>query len=193
MFLALFAFGTLWFWLIVAFAVISIIISVENDSSGFSILSLLGLFAFLDFVAKIPLISYLLHHPVLVLLLIVLYIGVGVGWSVTKWYFFLRKYLIKLKEEQQKYLDDRSIKNIEDATAEQRETFNYRTKSSDYYNPKVSRYKSTIIFWMSYWPFSVIGTLLNDFFRKIFHHLYGKIAASLQRMSDKVFSGVKVE
>jgi hypothetical protein len=56
--------------------------------------------------------------------------------------------------------------------------------------PLASRHKSSIMFWIGYWPFSVIWFLISDLVREFAEFVYNKIAGTFQRLSDRMFSNL---
>lgn len=159
---ALFALGSLWFWIVSLVLLVAILVAVETET-GFmaGVFLVLGIL-FFNYCVRLPIIFWALHHPLALLGLFLAYAVVGIGWSVFKWYLFLRKTLVAYKVKGESYGQE--------------------------YPPQVNRHKSDIIFWLSYWPFSIVGSLLNDFFRNFFNRIYLEISAFLQRMSDKMFA-----
>lgn len=57
--------------------------------------------------------------------------------------------------------------------------------------PKTSENKLRIIFWMSYWPFSGIWTLINDPITRFYNFLYRRLGAAFDKMSDHMFKQLK--
>jgi hypothetical protein len=54
--------------------------------------------------------------------------------------------------------------------------------------PKAANNKARITAWMAFWPFSVVGTLVNDPVRRLVDFLFTQFKALYQRMSDALFS-----
>lgn len=166
--MVLFAFGTLWFWLLLITAVILMIVFIEKEEESgtgatFTLLIFLALTCFLgnlEFFKTIG--NYIVYHPGVIIGVFVGYFVLGVVWSFVKWYF----YLIHLRDN--------------------------HIESGDKIAPsKISflRNKSRILVWMSYWPFSALWTLINDPIKKIFQHIQMKLSGTYQKMSDKIFKG----
>jgi hypothetical protein len=53
--------------------------------------------------------------------------------------------------------------------------------------PRAAKNKYRITAWASFWPFSVVGTLLNDPVRRFFHFLFDQFKALYERVSNFVF------
>lgn len=65
------------------------------------------------------------------------------------------------------------------------EVYDYRGNSLNA-RPKASKNKSRITAWACYWPFSFIGTLLNDPVRRLFNFLFNQFKALYQHLADYV-------
>jgi hypothetical protein len=136
-----------------------------------------GFFAFLTLMTVIAgfvwmgwtSLEWFLEHWKLLLFCAVGYIPVGIGWVYLKW----RSYLGYRYREAEDYLKlNGSLPNWD-------------------YPPQVSKHKSDIMRWLSWWPFSLIGTLLNDPLRRLFEAVYRNIASHLQEISNNMFSNLK--
>jgi hypothetical protein len=57
-----------------------------------------------------------------------------------------------------------------------------------FYKPEVASHKGDIIAWMCFWPFSLIGTFINDPVRRLFNFIFNSLKGTYQKMSDSVFS-----
>ena len=54
--------------------------------------------------------------------------------------------------------------------------------------PLISNHKGAVIAWMCFWPFSLVGTFINDPLRRLFTFLFNSLKTTYQKMSDSVFS-----
>lgn len=94
------------------------------------------------------------------------YVAVGVIWTFGKWYFFVKQ----------------AVRNARTYL-----TLHGQLPSHDY-PPQVNNHKSDIMRWLSWWPFSFVGTILNDPLRRLFEAVYDLIGDSLQKMSDGIIA-----
>ena len=62
-----------------------------------------------------------------------------------------------------------------------------KSEYSGFYKPEAIHNKSKIVAWICYWPFSLIGTFINDPIRRLVNFLFTRLKATYQKMSDKVF------
>jgi hypothetical protein len=156
-------FGTFWFWAIFVVAFILMLIATEKGSGFGATSTLLVTIALLFFLGnKVPLgtfFSYSASHAWQFVGFVLMYLICGVGWAVLKWYFLL----IKIKD---KYIEE---------------------KRRNVVPPEVGIYKSQILVWMFYWPFSSIWTLMDVPVKRFYHFIYKRISGILQNMSNKIF------
>jgi len=89
-----------------------------------------------------------------------LYLIIGIVWSFIKWYLFL----LKRKE---KYAEN-PWQGI----------------------PTAKEYRKDIVVWMSYWPWSMTWTLLNDPIKRFFNFVYLKFSTLYQKLSDRIFKDI---
>lgn len=59
--------------------------------------------------------------------------------------------------------------------------------------PSASENKERIIRWMSFWPWSLTWTLINEPIKKAFRAIYRRIQKLLQSIADKAFKGTEAD
>lgn len=158
-----------WFW-IVAIETILMLRFMAKDWGGGATVSLIVSLLLLQFLAGVNIWGYILANPFTVILYALGYFAIGIIWSFVKWYFYLKG--VKLKYE--KYIK----------THEKKRSFGF---------PLVSDHKDDIVFWMSYWPFSLIWTCIDDFIEQIFKTLWNLLKNVYQGVSDRMFKDIKSE
>jgi len=178
----IFVIGTIWFWVLVAIASGLIIYFLEtalndeyHDTGGGAPSTLIigiviALYYFLGSKQDVKdFFFYLKDHPWLSLGRIGIYISIGIIWSVFKWFFFLQ--------------------NKKEYFKKKMETSSWKFNESDI--PQAKRNKARIISWMSYWPFSMLWTTINEPVKKTFRFIYSKIEGVFQKMANSTFSDFK--
>lgn len=187
--------GSIWFWIVLAIAAISIIILVEVEQGGWATFALLVGAFLINWIAKGGLLTTLTAHPWVAVKYVVFYFLIGCGWGMVKWFFFLHKRLSKYNEYRQKFLRENQATELTPALAKKFlkwladvQLYNYNQNAKITAEaPLAKDHKGDIIRWMSYWPFSMIGTLLNDVVRKAWKHIYNFMAKAYDAVSSYVF------
>ncbi len=160
----LFALGTLWFWILIAIAFISIIAITEmEESSSWHWSIILGLPILLYFTGCSneidSVINYVKENPIHIILGILVYLLLGTVWSFIKWF----SYLTKIREYYRIY------------------PYSFeKTRFSAKEN------KERIINWMMYWPLSGIWTLINDPVKKAFQRIFSGLENKYHKISDNI-------
>jgi len=171
------AIGTFWFWLaaLVTLIVITFCIEKEESSGWGAFLTCVAFLALLYFFGSrepvVSMLSYAVHNPIAILLMAGLYLFLGSAWSIVKWFFFIKESKNKQWEEHVSYNSRRSEGE--------------KTKW-DPDIPTARKNKSTIMMWMSWWPFSLAWTMVNDPIRKAFRSIYMHLEATYDRMAEKI-------
>jgi hypothetical protein len=165
--------GTVWFWIAFAVAFICFIWATEKGSGvGATATLIITLAAFYFFGNKMQTNCFFMFcsiHKLMIVVLILGYIILGIAWAIVKWYSYLIKQRNEIKEE-----------------------LKHHTRSTVYV-PLVSEYKSKILTWMFYWPFSSLWTLIDDPVKRMYLFIYRNIAAFLQNMANRVFAPLTEE
>jgi hypothetical protein len=88
---SLFVFGTLWFWVLLAVAVIGIGAFIANERFGKATISVILFFTLLAFFGDFNILKWLKAHAFEAALYAGAYFVLGTGWAVAKWWFFVRR------------------------------------------------------------------------------------------------------
>jgi hypothetical protein len=179
------AFGSLSFWIILAVIAVVIMVLVENEQGTASFLALLTLILGITAFSNFNLFDYVNNHYESLLYYLGIYLVGGCVWPVVKWYFYALKKLDVYKERKADWMASQGIDgNVvpEDKKADFSRALKQYSKP-----PKVSENKGRILMWMSYWPLSLIYTVINDPFRRLFLMIYNRLGSLLQRISNSVF------
>lgn len=170
-----------WWWLtFVLWVVLETACIDKEDGIWATIFFVAYLFA-LQFAFKVGIFQYIIHNPLQVFALIGFYLGAGVIWSVTKWWLLLAKERDHLKSKKAKYMESYNYDPEEYWKKHVKDTL-------DYY--KVSNHKAKISLWITYWPFSLIWSLLNDFVHRIIKEIVHKLQWLYDSIGKKMFQGV---
>lgn len=200
LFAGLLAVGTLWFWLFSLAVFIAITALVENDEGVWATLVFIGTVLSLQFLSKIPILSYVKMNPGRTLLYVGVYFAVGIVWTLIKWYFFVHNRVVKynnfksafLKKNNAALLTPELAANLAD---ELESGVRYTRDGSGISAsaPDPANHKSDLTRWGTYWPFSVVGTALNDVIRKAWDYVYEMLQTTYQRMSKAIFKTAEAD
>lgn len=121
---------------------------------------------------------YIWSNPMMVLEASFQYLVLGLIWSSTKFF-------IKLRKARHQYLTDK--KEAAGDSIEQEKKFIQSVKSSPtkmlMYAPRVRDFKSDLVFWMFWWPFSIIDFFLEDFVKHIVDAVWS--------VTKNIFEGIR--
>jgi hypothetical protein len=137
--------------------------------------------------------TWVKDHAVESLVYSLIYVAVGIAWSFAKWFSFLIQFRDRFRKEKERFLTNKDLDIKSQVPAALLYEFNSSLSRYSYHGnslnekPRASNNKSRIVSWMSLWPCSVIGTILNDPIRRIFNFLFGQFKALYQRLADHVF------
>jgi hypothetical protein len=200
----IFVVGSLWFWLLLAGETLFLLVLLEWDRAGriggvIATLTLAATLLLLQFLGDVDIYGYVIQHPWTVALGALGYFVGGTFWSIAKWWFYVR-------EQRGLYDELRSafarVHGFEPQSAVpedlQPQWLQWLTtaKNNGRYlevRPLAVKHKARIVRWMSYWPWSLIGTVLKDPVRKAFVSIYHNIQEHLQEISDRAFKGTETD
>jgi hypothetical protein len=202
--LGLFALGTIGFWILIPLVVLFLFFMVEYEKLGFSTLSLIATFLALAFLGDFNLWFAMRSNPIGSIVLVVGYFVVGALWSVGKWWFFVRERRSSYQEFRDAFTDRNKLPKDAEIPNELKKTFKERldehndrrrySGSEDWKplgKPLISENKSRLTMWMTYWPWSMTWTMINDPVKKAFRWVLDQLHGVYQHMADVIFKDVE--
>jgi len=87
-----------------------------------------------------------------------------------------------------RYIEDEGGKKIANISPRWWSKVNTYRGNSLHIKPKASNNKARITSWGTFWPFSMVGTIINDPLRRLWNFLWGQLKALYQRMADHLFA-----
>ena len=166
----------------------------EVESFGWAMVTLLATGVALHFFRIVNLLELVRNHASETLMFVGAYLVAGIIWSFIKWFSFLMAFRDEYRETKGRWLIKKGLsKQMVLDEALQKSFFSdlsfakFRGNSLTE-KPKASTNKRRIVAWMSFWPFSAVGTLINDPVRRFFNFLFNQFKATYQRMSDRVMA-----
>ncbi len=133
---------------------------------------------------------------------VVSYIIIGIVWSFIKWTTYVKKTLGRIKKVKDTFIAEHKEINNSNRADFNKAIENLRLKDSSGYTisvydkttlddiikkvtPVANEKKIIITAWISYWPMSLVGTLLNNPFRNFFEWLYDNLSGYYDKITNK--------
>ena len=180
------AIGTIWFWVVMILGFIVVTYYIEQkESSGWRALITcviigLGLY-FLGSREPIQKVfQYVVDNPVKMIIVALSYFVFGTAWSMVKWYFFLKK-----RQRKEGWPTKRVDVKVDNNSFQPGTTTYVPTPL------QAKDFRSDILMWMTWWPFSAFWTLINDPIRKAFEWIYDYYEETCNRISQWVFNSTQ--
>lgn len=206
--------ASVFFLPVIAVLVLLVWITAERESGWAVILTLgAGFLAYHGFPSLVAFFS----SPLNVALTVGGYLALGIAWSFMKWYMVINKVKTKFILLRDKYLADQGLKDGYFTTeVDESDKVNVK-RHAEYANhilnafghnagysslahvttaqaairhirPKAANHKASILFWIGYWPFSVVWFIISDMVREAAEWIYARVAGTFQRLSDRMFA-----
>jgi hypothetical protein len=153
----------------------------------------------LQFLGDVNIYGYVINHPWTVVLGALGYFAAGTSWAIAKWWFYVHEQRACYDELRAAFLRVHGFEPdcqmpVSLQLLWQRCLVNARKERRRLdVQPLAAGHKARILWWMSYWPWSALYTLLKDPVRKAFLSIYHHLADYLQEISDKTFRGVEAD
>ena len=147
-------------------------------------------------------VDFVKAHGVFTLMYVGAYVAVGIVWSFVKWFSYLMSFRDAFRTQKEAFFKSKGLEGLVSTAPVPEEhqaafkdfiqhntrwTSEHRSQLFDMERPRASKNKARITAWASFWPFSFVGTLLNDPVRRLFNLLFNWFKALYQQMSDWVF------
>ncbi len=143
--------------------------------------------------------DFVRDHGVFTLVYVGAYLAIGIAWSFAKWFSYLMSFRDTFRTQKEAFIKSKGLNPDAQVPVEMQEELKkfiqdnvgwgnqHRTQLYSMERPRASKNKARITAWASFWPFSFVGTFLNDPVRRLFNFLFNQFKALYQRMSDWVF------
>jgi hypothetical protein len=188
----------------------------EVENFGWATITLIATLLLCNQMFHANLFSYVKDHLLETLVGILVYLAIGVVWSLCKWFTFLHKFKREFLAAKQEFITAHNLPAETEITrdfltslqakyweieSEQMDKgpFKHHPRFKDVsfpysllYRPTAYSNKNKIIAWMSLWPFSFIGTLINDPVRRLFLFLFNQLKSFYEKISDYVFKDTEL-
>jgi hypothetical protein len=191
---ALFALGTFWFWFLVFIDFVIVTALVESDNGTWATIVAIGTLFGLNYLWKLPVLATVKANPGHTALLVLAYFGIGVVWTFVKWYFYVHNQVVKYNNYKSAFLKANNVATLTPELAaaladklEEGKRYSSRGEGISASAPDPADHKGDLTRWGTYWPFSMIGTALNDIVRRAWEYVYEMLQTTYQRISKAIF------
>jgi hypothetical protein len=182
---------------ILGLLVVAAIVATELENFGWATVTVIAMIAGAQFFNVVDVLDFVKHNAVQTALWVLAYLAVGVVWSFVKWFSYLISVRDRLKEAKINFCNANGIPLVNGEGVippDMMTTFMTGYTATGYarYHWKEGKVNATdnkgkITAWMMFWPYSLVGTLLNDPVRRIVNFLFSNFKALYQRMVEYVF------
>lgn len=191
-FLEFLAVGTIWFWAVLLLCGIAVSELVDRDRGGAATLVALLTLGALAILGDFNPLAWAMENPTLAALFVPGYLLAGAAWGWLKFAWFARARRRKADAILASFLHQRGIADGAKLTSDDERDLRYELDRQGLVGsvrPLVKEHRGKIIAWMSYWPASILWTLINDPVRRAFVEIYERMGNALQAASDRAFRG----
>jgi len=182
-----FVFGAIGFWLAVAAVNIALLFFTEYVKPGWATVTFVLTLAFLKYTNAFDIVAYAPNHKADLFWFSIGYVIAGAIWSLIKWQFFLLENRNKYEKRRLDFFATNNIKGTE-IVDELKDKWATVVRSEKIGKPDAARYKDTLILWMTYWPWSVLWTLVHDFVKRAFDWVYDNLGKAYDNMADRTYA-----
>lgn len=199
----LFAFGSIAFFLEVIAVFILLCVLVEKDEGFWATAVFIGTVLSLNFLSKVPILDYVRENKLHTVELIAAYFAIGVAWTLIKWYFYVHNKIVAYNDYKRNFLKENNAAELTPALAAKLN--DELTSGATSYNyskiragisataPDPADHKGDLTRWGTYWPFSMVGTALNDVVRRAWEYVYERLQTTYHRMSKAIFKTAEAD
>lgn len=184
MFAYLFGFG-IWFWSLIFVEFILLVWFVESDMEAASFVSIIVFLVLLWWLADVPIWQWIKNNPKRLLAYSVIYVVIGILWSMCKYYFSLVKTRSFLKEQKKEWKQNHEKYDGETVNfkefVERKCRYEYKIRKTISFETSISN----LVFWAMVWPPSMFWTLLDEPVRKLFTWLIKDVFIGAYRQLHK--------
>ncbi len=195
----LFEFGSIGFWILDVVVLLLLMACVEFERSFVALLLVVATLVLWNFCGNRDLFPWMAAHAGHLAVWAIVYVVIGVVWSLVRWALYVadaREELLEYKRAWETTHGDFGCSYYENGEKKVTTDFwvwwrlggdDARMARRNHAIPQPQDFKGRIISWMAYWPISMLNSLLFDFLRRFFSHLYNALAGTFRRISRAVY------
>ena len=207
MWLGLFLVGSFWFWALCVVEFFWLLKSLHSEDGWGIGLSLLGVGLILWLLGDFNVFAWAWVNPLFMLECVGAYLVLGVVWSLSKWKMLCVDIRTMLQEAK---IDFRSKYEITEDTIPLdlrgkwgeylgnqdwgwlpgRGRYNRSIRSIEDVIPHPKDYKATILYWLGYWPLSMLWFFFHDMIERVFTWIYRTFSRLYRSIARGTFAGI---
>ncbi len=204
----LFIFGGFFFWSLILVEVVFLGAAIWNEKGWPASISLVVLAFLLMLFGDFNVFMFVWENIGVLWEYVVGYAVIGASWAVFKWFLFNSDVKSTLKGAKETFMESNKIEGgkipDENMEAWQRHLENVswprgHLRDKQYTSsittladirPKIRHYKADAIYWISYWPISVLWAVLHDAIERIARWTYDAVKGIFEAVSRMVWKGM---
>lgn len=174
------------FFEILLFLSLSIILVGFDFYIGPAILLGLWVISSVFYLHSIPF-EWFYQNPGIVLLFVLLYVTIGVGWSIIKVVIMVRDKKKEIELIAEKYVKASNEIKVKYPTFEEYYKFAEGYRDWDFPRFQISNHKAEIAAWIGYWWVSMVLTFFGDWLKRFFNWVYDVFANLYQNIANSIY------
>lgn len=189
----LFLYGTFWFWVLTAAAIVITFLFSESQNGIGGTISLIVYVALLQQCGDINPLTYIWQHPLISVGWLAIYFVIGLIWASIKWVLYIQDQDIRKDDVFRDFKEGNKIQantTFIGLTQDQKDAFDKALKSRSL-SRKAERFRDHLgdyARWLGFWLFNMVYTALNDFVRRIARAIAKSVSRKMQAISDRINS-----
>ena len=190
--MTLFVLGSVGFWILTGLAALILFVMTEFEQPGWATGTLIVTFVALAVFGNFNLWQVVHGNPMGALLALLAYVGVGAVWSVGKWWFHVKECRSNYQDLRDAFMERNKLEKSADIPDDRKSSFQeVVSRHASAAKPLIRENKSRITIWMTYWPWSMTWTIINDPVKKTFRWVYHQLQAVYQAIADHSYKSVE--
>ncbi len=203
----LFLVGSFWFWALCVIEVAWLLRSLHEESGWGIGMSLVGLGVVLWLFGDFNVFAWAWMNPLFMLECVGAYLVLGVVWSLSKWKMLCNDIRTIVQEARVDFRKEHKIAqetipvdlrgkwgeylgNRDWSELPRRGRYHGAISSIEDVIPHPRDYKATILYWLGYWPLSMIWFFFHDMIERVFNWIYQTFSKLYRSIARNTFAGI---
>jgi len=181
--------GSVGFWVLLALMSGFILYCMETEWGLGATISLLLAALLLQAFGNVQVFTYIRNRPWRSLVLVAVYFLVGAFYSAGKWWLFVSDQRERYDELRVEFLKEKNVSGDVMPDILKKEWLGV-IQRNDLEKPDPKDHKPRIMVWISYWPWSLVWTVLDDFVKRVVREIYQILQNAYRWIADSVYKEV---